>query len=1230
MITKGIIKTINYSNNTCRVRLPLFENVATSGEVVMEAIFSTQPGSYNGYAEEDVVFVDFENGQLDNPIIIGKLFLGANNETKEGKKGGLSIDSLNVARNASLPIDTKLVLDNTNTAVPVDNGVTSYKSILDIVRAINKTEQEVGKVSEVNLEAVASLKVEYVSIGINEADPTESHAGWQVATPEYQDGYNIWQKTTYFNHRGQILNAEIICLSEIASTATYRIRCSTRIHSGTQQKENLEIRAMVKFGSELETLDSDVNTKIEYKWGSSGTTIVGDNTIIIDANNVQDKDLIITYKRSGTVCDTDTIMFSPMNTPILDITKNSAAITYDKYGTKIGTDTVSSTGRLFLNSGVIDSEVLWILNNCTAAEAISNKWSEISTATKKVISNNTVTITDLSDNSAVATCWAFRKYYNPEIIVYRNNFTEANWATYGALGHYENWTNSPEVAPEVDPNTGIIIKEKYFVVIGKSSDENKNHVLWYKAIVNDIHTTSYGICVGHETFYEKELTLTKQIKGDSGINAVTQNAYYAVNDYATSIPEGPSDTLEAVTVNSFSSLNTWYTFKDSNDAFLNIPGDTMPSEWKLCFISRRSGTEDEGVYTWGKWETPTMYKVADEEAYQIIKTSQGLFGYDGTNQGVFYTVKESVNTGGYKFDAGKPYTPEELSKYASESIENQKNVKIYINAEYINTGVLTVKKKIDNEQKTIFSAGLVNGDVTIGGFTVTNNSIYNKKSSLTENKDGVYIGTDGIALGNAFSVDTTGHVTATSITLQSDQIDGLDTKLTSMEQATADAQSTANSAINDAAAALTNAKSYADDKKAEAIKDAADAAAALYQTEADVQTITRTVITDEEITAPKLKVEAANIQGQLTADKIVSGVVAAGSLVVKDKFSAVVDGDVTICGFNVSEDTISNGTIGTNNSVAISTGTSDSADIGGSGSLANWNFTAGTNFGVRTNSSGVSELYASKGKIGGFTIDSNSISYGTLGSSGLYLGNGTTTSLNIAGSGSKTNWRLVAGNSFGVDNNGNLYASGGKIGDFNITGGALNVSSGTWHSTSGNYKKTELAAGSLTIAGCESVSTGFSTREQNNYYIEASSKGLSSSKLYRTFSTNKGWTEREYVSVPGFRQSDAAVEWDKSKGDWKVYPATIILYKTVVVSTKVTESNGWLAADTVYYRGTWKPSDEFSLVKKIITFQTTVVGSEAEPPTISTSSDGTTITITSTSDCSVMVWAVCYAASSPK
>jgi hypothetical protein len=51
-------------------------------------------------------------------------------------------------------------------------------------------------------------------------------------------------------------------------------------------------------------------------------------------------------------------MFSPMNTPILDITKNSAAITYDKYGTKIGTGTVSSTGRLFLNSGVIDSEVL--------------------------------------------------------------------------------------------------------------------------------------------------------------------------------------------------------------------------------------------------------------------------------------------------------------------------------------------------------------------------------------------------------------------------------------------------------------------------------------------------------------------------------------------------------------------------------------------------------------------------------------------------------------------------------------------------------------------------------------------------------------------------------------------------------------------------------------------------------------------------------------------------------
>ena len=54
MITKGIIKSIDFNGNSCIVRMPYFET-AGSSEVVCEALVSNTPGVYNGYKENDVV-----------------------------------------------------------------------------------------------------------------------------------------------------------------------------------------------------------------------------------------------------------------------------------------------------------------------------------------------------------------------------------------------------------------------------------------------------------------------------------------------------------------------------------------------------------------------------------------------------------------------------------------------------------------------------------------------------------------------------------------------------------------------------------------------------------------------------------------------------------------------------------------------------------------------------------------------------------------------------------------------------------------------------------------------------------------------------------------------------------------------------------------------------------------------------------------------------------------------
>lgn len=93
---------------------------------------------------------------------------------------------------------------------------------------------------------------------------------------------------------------------------------------------------------------------------------------------------------------------------------------------------------------------------------------------------------------------------------------------------------------------------------------------------------------------------------------------------------------------------------------------------------------------------------------------------------------------------------------------------------YINDGAITSEMKRNKTAKFNFTnTGLkIQGEIrattgTIGGFTIGSTSIYsNGMSSMNSGQStGVHIGTDGIKLGQRFSVDTSGNVTATNMSL---------------------------------------------------------------------------------------------------------------------------------------------------------------------------------------------------------------------------------------------------------------------------------------------------------------------------------------------------------------------------------------------------------------------------------------------------------------------------------
>lgn len=132
----------------------------------------------------------------------------------------------------------------------------------------------------------------------------------------------------------------------------------------------------------------------------------------------------------------------------------------------------------------------------------------------------------------------------------------------------------------------------------------------------------------------------------------------------------------------------------------------------------------------------------------------------------------------------------------------------------------------------------------------------------------------------------------------------------------------------------------------------------------------------------------------------------------------------TIGGFTISNNAIQNGNMGATNSVIMCVGSNGSANIGGSGSINGWCFTASNTFGVTK----AGALYSTSGKIGNWNISTDS----------LYVSNKTGMSANEgkyafwAGESNSKNGAVGTDAKFRVEHTGSLYAILGTIGSFTL------------------------------------------------------------------------------------------------------------------------------------------------------------------------------------------------------
>lgn len=126
--------------------MPLFETSASSAPVEVEALVNIAPGIYNNLVVGDIVFVAFEENKLEKPVVIGKLFRGAEIESNIRGGGGV-FNTLKVNSDVSLPSSTNFVFPAAISSAYKD--LNTPKSLADYIKWLEGfTKSNLGQLEE--------------------------------------------------------------------------------------------------------------------------------------------------------------------------------------------------------------------------------------------------------------------------------------------------------------------------------------------------------------------------------------------------------------------------------------------------------------------------------------------------------------------------------------------------------------------------------------------------------------------------------------------------------------------------------------------------------------------------------------------------------------------------------------------------------------------------------------------------------------------------------------------------------------------------------------------------------------------------------------------------------------------------------------------------------------------------------------------------------------------------
>ena len=583
--------------------------------------------------------------------------------------------------------------------------------------------------AELKGDVVEELSTTIVTSYATSSDGQVVPSEWQASIPAVTQGQYLWIKRETIDSNNTVINTEYSVNyfgidgqngadgqdGQTGENAiNYRISLSSAIHTGTRQAQDILVAAFKREGSQAEVADTDarfiINSTEVSSTSSSDSVYYSNGVLVIKASAItslyNNSNIVIQVKHDTTIYDTETITYSPLNTPVLDLTNDSASITYNSNGTKIGTGIATSTAQVYLNGETVSATYNWRLYGNRQNWSLNFDGVTDTQIQEALANSNIVNLTHSSsggsfrnnsnsvqlypgdsfsfvvERGATVTVVSYGGSYGYLLINGESNNSESSWSK------SFNSTTQVTISADSAHPSNCYLKTISITYGDITYDANFNG---NSVIVNGLYENEEKFeCVatnisGYSGLtLSKIFTVTKQIEGENGISY--GNIYYRSNSSVA-----PATPTQGTSLPSSNWQLTPYT-PDANYQYVYV------SNYSL----------ENGVYT---FNSPVIY--ASYSGMISILESGGV-----------NIISENAN-----------YDPTATSGPNSH--------KYFLKADVLQ--------------------GAVSDIVTVGGFTVGSQALYKDIASFTDTstQTGVYIGTNGIKLGQNFSVTDEGIVSAT-------------------------------------------------------------------------------------------------------------------------------------------------------------------------------------------------------------------------------------------------------------------------------------------------------------------------------------------------------------------------------------------------------------------------------------------------------------------------------------